>query len=362
MNSMRKGGWYKESYRHYLAAKGIKTSIMSRPGNTFMDSVVLGEKWDMINAAKAGGTTVPWAKQAGEASIWDADMDLKVMNSAKTSGERGTERVYHTSTHYLSDKCAMCGGPMMRMGKLGNKAYGRCRNCGSEAEVHEEQPDEFYAKKAVDSEFERKYKEMRKRYPCEFGKDDPTCGCGGCSAMSAWMDAERDAEELGKLQDFPKPYDAKKDYYARTIGRANVAEVKRLTNEAQADGLVSIHDIHDYVRDHLDESVWDTWEGSDQEIDRIVGDEVMKPTKYDAPKKKGFIPGGMDKLWEKERHEQEDAPFGYDAKKMEQWPKYKHVPQVKTPKQIYEFEEKTGRRHEGELWSHYMNREVTDDE
>lgn len=42
-------------------------------------------------------------------------------------------------------------------------------------------------------------------------------------------------------------------------------------------------------------------------------------------------------------------------------PKYKHVPWLKTKKQIEAFEEKTGRKHDGESAEHYLNREVTDE-
>ena len=222
MKYMRKGGWYSESHRHYLAAKGIKTSLMSRGGDMLKNSFTFGEKMSITNAAKEGEKTIPWIKHAGESSMGVAEQTPDtVMDSVELSGERGVEKVHHTATHYL----------------------------------------------------------------------------------------------------------------ARTIGAKQVAEVKRLTNEAEANGIVSIPEVQDYVKDRLGDEVLDSWEGADMEVNRIVAEEVMKPTKYDAKKEKFEI-----------------------------WPKYSHVPEVKTPKQVYEFEEKTGRRHEGEPWSHYLNREVTDDE
>ena len=42
-------------------------------------------------------------------------------------------------------------------------------------------------------------------------------------------------------------------------------------------------------------------------------------------------------------------------------PKYKHVPWLKTKKQIEAFEEKTGRKHEGESTAHYLDREATEE-
>lgn len=43
-------------------------------------------------------------------------------------------------------------------------------------------------------------------------------------------------------------------------------------------------------------------------------------------------------------------------------PKYEHVPSVKTKKQEYEFEEKTGRRHEGEPLKTYLERPAGDED
>jgi len=67
----------------------------------------------------------------------------------------------------------------------------------------------------------------------------------------------------------------------RTIGRKNINLVKKLTKEAIEKrkmpwGEVSSYQgINEEVRDKLPVEVWDTWEASDQEIERIINDTIM---------------------------------------------------------------------------------------
>lgn len=37
--------------------------------------------------------------------------------------------------------------------------------------------------------------EMRAAYPCVFGGEDVSCGCGNCSAISAWIENIQYAED-----------------------------------------------------------------------------------------------------------------------------------------------------------------------
>ena len=60
---------------------------------------------------------------------------------------------------------------------------------------------------------------------------------------------------------------------ARTIGKRNIRTVKSLTKQAiQRDE----GDISSYVHDKLPDSMYDIWEGSYNEIERIINDTIME--------------------------------------------------------------------------------------
>jgi len=61
----------------------------------------------------------------------------------------------------------------------------------------------------------------------------------------------------------------------RSIGKKNIKLVKSLVHEAQKNHLEGQKEILDYVIDKLPEKVFDTWEGSYQEIQNIVWDTVF---------------------------------------------------------------------------------------
>lgn len=62
---------------------------------------------------------------------------------------------------------------------------------------------------------------------------------------------------------------------ARTIGKKNIALVKRLMVEAFSKGVVGGQAIEEYVHANLPDEVYDTWEDAYNEINRIVGDNYM---------------------------------------------------------------------------------------
>ncbi len=59
----------------------------------------------------------------------------------------------------------------------------------------------------------------------------------------------------------------------RTIGTKNINYVKRMTRQAyEKDTNVYIEEI----RDSLPGALWDSWEGADSEISRIIYDELSR--------------------------------------------------------------------------------------
>jgi hypothetical protein len=62
---------------------------------------------------------------------------------------------------------------------------------------------------------------------------------------------------------------------ARTIGPKWIREVKRLVDDATKQGMTGIAEITNYVHEQLPEEVYNIWESSHSEIERIVNDYVM---------------------------------------------------------------------------------------
>ena len=58
----------------------------------------------------------------------------------------------------------------------------------------------------------------------------------------------------------------------RSIGKKNIAIVKKITREEMSRGGDECLD--DRVVRKLDESLWDLWEGADAEIRRIIWDTM----------------------------------------------------------------------------------------
>ena len=69
---------------------------------------------------------------------------------------------------------------------------------------------------------------------------------------------------------------------ARTIGKKNIAIVKKLTREEieiQTDPIskeTNFVSVEDNVIEKLDVSMWDIWESADSEIRRIIFDVIME--------------------------------------------------------------------------------------
>jgi len=59
---------------------------------------------------------------------------------------------------------------------------------------------------------------------------------------------------------------------ARTIGKAKINRIKALVKEFKAKGCPSIREA---VRAELPSEWWDIWEMADQEIDRVIWDEIF---------------------------------------------------------------------------------------
>lgn len=55
----------------------------------------------------------------------------------------------------------------------------------------------------------------------------------------------------------------------RSIGKKNINLVKALTTKYLKQGALNVREL---VRQDLPESLWDTWEMADQEINRIIKD------------------------------------------------------------------------------------------
>jgi len=65
----------------------------------------------------------------------------------------------------------------------------------------------------------------------------------------------------------------------RSIGKRNIALVKATTRKAMNEGLPALlqlgySSIEEAVVARLPSSLWDTWEMADQEIRRIITDEI----------------------------------------------------------------------------------------
>lgn len=68
---------------------------------------------------------------------------------------------------------------------------------------------------------------------------------------------------------------------ARTIGKRNIALVKRITQEEIKEatdftGSYSYSDIEQNVIDRLPKALFDTWEMADSEISRIISNTINK--------------------------------------------------------------------------------------
>ena len=63
---------------------------------------------------------------------------------------------------------------------------------------------------------------------------------------------------------------------ARTIGKRNILLIKELVREAKASGLAYHGDVEKYVIEKLPSEMWDTWEGADSEIRRIIWDYLFE--------------------------------------------------------------------------------------
>ena len=61
---------------------------------------------------------------------------------------------------------------------------------------------------------------------------------------------------------------------ARSIGRRNINLVALETERAIKE--TGNYQVEQLVIDRLDEDLWDTWEGADAEIRRIISDTIMK--------------------------------------------------------------------------------------
>jgi hypothetical protein len=59
----------------------------------------------------------------------------------------------------------------------------------------------------------------------------------------------------------------------RSIGRKNIRIVIDETKHALAEGN-EFHSIEMIVVDRLPSEMWETWEGADSEIRRIIGDTI----------------------------------------------------------------------------------------
>jgi len=60
---------------------------------------------------------------------------------------------------------------------------------------------------------------------------------------------------------------------ARSIGRRNIEKVKQETEKAiREEGNYQVEEL---VISRLDENLWESWEGADTEIRRIIEDTIM---------------------------------------------------------------------------------------
>ena len=59
----------------------------------------------------------------------------------------------------------------------------------------------------------------------------------------------------------------------RSIGRRNIALVKQETERAIAEE--GNYQVEDLIISRLDENLWESWEGADSEIRRIIEDTIM---------------------------------------------------------------------------------------
>ena len=60
---------------------------------------------------------------------------------------------------------------------------------------------------------------------------------------------------------------------ARTIGKHNIRLVQNLTKHALK---CEVTDVHKYVHENIHISVYDIWESSYDEIDRIINDAIVE--------------------------------------------------------------------------------------
>lgn len=63
---------------------------------------------------------------------------------------------------------------------------------------------------------------------------------------------------------------------ARTIGKRNIKKVKEMIDQARREGMTGISAITDKIIERLPGSVFDIWESSYSEVERICHDYIMK--------------------------------------------------------------------------------------
>jgi hypothetical protein len=61
----------------------------------------------------------------------------------------------------------------------------------------------------------------------------------------------------------------------RSIGKRNKKLVEKLTLKAIKEGLQGVEEITKKVWEELPAELWETWEGADTEIDRIIEEVVF---------------------------------------------------------------------------------------
>lgn len=364
-------GWYGESHRHYLASKGI----MSSGGDLLEKSNMLGRVFDLKDTFDKGEAIVPSVAHSGEQVLpraFKAGEDDRVLPSSFRKGGDVTGGAHHAAIEYADKKKKSEGLSDDDVQYMEEQREAAGKQIDARWKENEEEEGKYFASKDMVSFSPQEAAAFKKRFEEAQANGEEQFTWEGRPVFTSYA---KYMVEYMKM----RGYNAKKDpmakYYARTIGPGNVEKVKRLVDEAESKGIVSIPEVQDYVKGGLGDKVLDSWEGADMEVNRVVADEVMNPFRkkhsYDSMKEahrdlevaaaelkrnnvkdaQHWTAVASDKLGMTNKKE-------YDAK-MEQWPKYKHVPGVKTPKQVFDFEEKTGRRHDGEPLGHYLNREAT---